>query len=65
MAQQIKWWAGARVALKENESIVGVVMNFIQPAEPDGCILYLVRWEGFGQDYGYLAEALIDKKEKS
>lgn len=63
MAHTIVYPSKTRVALKEDTSVRGVVMTIVDPYELDGCVLYQVRWDKFGQDYGYLADALILEKD--
>lgn len=61
MAHTIKWARYKKVALKDNTKFRGVVQNVAEPYEADdGSVLYMVRWDGFGQDFGYLEEMLID-----
>lgn len=52
-----------KVALKEDPMIQGIITQVILPYHPGDPTLYTVRWAGFGQDYTYLEEVLIPKKE--
>lgn len=57
------WQVKDQVALKESPKWRGYVSQVLQPYEPDNLPMYLVRWNGFSQDYQYTGEMLISEKD--
>jgi len=58
----INWSATEKVALAENPKFRGFISQVLHPYGPGDPILYLVRWNGFSQDYQYLSEMLISEE---
>lgn len=59
----INWRAQDKIALAENPKWRGSISQVLNPYTAGDPTMYLVRWNGFSQDYQYTSEMLISEKE--